>query len=176
MFKKLLLASLVGSLFAVTGARAADAASVASSKVAVVDMQKAIQSTEAGKKAKKELETEFEKRKKELQKKEADLKKMSEDLEKKKTVLSEEVLNKKQGEMQEQMMQYRESLNKNQMEIQKKEQDLTHPILDKMRKVIADTAKASGYTVVLEASAGVLYADPASDITDSVIKAFEKAK
>ncbi len=146
------------------------------SKVAVVDMQKAIQSTEAGKKAKKELETEFEKRKKELQKKETDLKKMGDDLEKKRTVLSEEVLGKKQAEMQEEMMKYRESLNKNQMEIQKKEQDLTRPILDKMKKVIADQAKSGGYTLVLENSAVVLYAESATDLTDQVIKAFEKVK
>ena len=146
------------------------------SKVGVVDMQRAIQSTEAGKKAKKELETEFEKRKKELQKKEGDLKKMGEDLEKKKTVLSEEVLGKKQAEMQEEMMKYRESLNKNQMEIQKKEQDLTRPILEKMKKVISETAKAGGYSVVVEQSAGVLFNDPSVDMTDAVIKAFEKAK
>ena len=151
-------------------------AETAASKIGVVDMQKAIQSTESGKKAKKELETEFEKRKKELQKKETDLKKMGDDLEKKKSVLSEEVLGKKQAEMQEEMMKYRESLNKNQMEIQKKEQDLTRPILETMRKVIAETAKAGGYTVVLENSAGVLYAEASTDLTDQVIKAFEKAK
>lgn len=146
------------------------------SKIGVVDMQKAIQSTEAGKKAKKELEGEFEKRKKELQKKETDLKKMGEDLEKKRSVLSEEVLGKKQAEMQEEMLKYRESLNKNQMEIQKKEQDLTRPILEKMRKIIGDTAKAGGYTVVLENSAGILFAEPSTDLTEQVIKAFEKAK
>ena len=101
---------------------------------------------------------------------------MGEDLEKKRSVLSEEVLGKKQAEMQEEMMKYRESLNKNQMEIQKKEQDLTRPILEKMRKVISEAAKAGGYTVVLENSAVVLFAEPTSDLTDQVIKAFEKAK
>ena len=174
MLRNLTLAALfiASTTFVATIARAEATAS----KVGVVDMQKAIQSTEAGKKAKKELETEFEKRKKELQKKETDLKKMGDDLEKKRSVLSEEVLGKKQAEMQEEMLKYRESLNKNQMEIQKKEQDLTRPILDKMRKVIADAAKAGGYTLVLENSAVVLYAEPSSDITDQVIKAFEKAK
>jgi outer membrane protein len=167
MFKKIILAALMTS--SISFAQTA-------SKVAVVDMQKAIQSTEAGKKAKKELEGEFEKRKKELQKKEGDLKKMGEDLEKKRAVLSEEVLAKRQAEMQEEMLKYRETLNKNQAEIQKKEQDLTRPILEKMRKIIGDTAKAGGYQMVLEASAGVLFAESSIDITDSVIKAFEKAK
>jgi len=146
----------------------------AESKVGFVDMQKAIQSTAAGKKAKSELEAEFEKRKKELQKKEGDLKKMSEDLEKKKSVLSEEVLAKKQTEFQEEMMKYRDVLNKNQQEIQKKERDLTQPILEKMRTAINAVAKEGGYTLVLENSAMLLFVDPAHDLTDKVIKAFEK--
>ena len=76
----------------------------AEAKVGYIDMQKAIQSTSAGKKAKTELEGDFNKKKKELEKKEADLKKMGEDLEKKKSVLSEDALNKKQAEFQEEML------------------------------------------------------------------------
>ncbi|MES3038728.1 MAG: OmpH family outer membrane protein [Bdellovibrionota bacterium] len=145
-------------------------------KIAVVDMQKAIQSTSAGKKAKADLEAEFEKRKKDLQKKEADLKKMQEDLEKKRSVLSEEVLQKRQGEFQEEMMKYRDLVGKNQMEIQKKERDLSGPIVDKVRKVIAKIAKEKGYSMVLENSAMVLYSEAGSDITDQVIAGYEKEK
>lgn len=148
----------------------------AEAKVGVVDMQKAIQSTSAGKKAKTELETEFNKKKKELEKKEADLKKMGEDLEKKKSVLSEEALGKKQAEFQEEMMKYRDVVGKSQLEIQKKERDLTAPILEKMKKVIAKMAKEKGYSLVVENSQIVLYATPEADITEDVIKAFEKEK
>ena len=145
-------------------------------KVGFVDMQKAIQATSAGKKAKAELETEFNKKKKELEKKEADLKKMGEDLERKKSVLSEEVLGKKQAEFQDEMMKYRDTVGKSQLEIQKKERELTAPILEKMKTVIAKMAKDKGYSVVLENSQMVLFATPDSDLTDEVIKAYEKEK
>ncbi len=145
-------------------------------KIATVDMQKAIQTTTAGKKAKTELEGEFNKRKKELEKKEGDLKKMKEDIEKKQAVLSEEVLGKKQAEFRDEMMKYQETVQKNQMEIQKKERDLTQPILEKMRKIIAAVAKEKNFTMVIENSAMVLYADQGLDITDDVIKSFEKEK
>lgn len=145
-------------------------------KVGVVDMQKAIQSTAVGKKAKGELEGEFNKKKKELEKKEADLKKMGEDLEKKKSVLSEEALGKKQAEFQEEMLKYRDVVGKSQVEIQKKERELTAPILEKMKKVIAKVAKDKGYSVVIENSQMVLYAVPEADLTDDVVKAFEKEK
>lgn len=148
----------------------------AESKIGFVDMQKAIQTTAAGKKAKAELEGEFNKKKKDLEKKEADLKKMGEDLEKKKSVLSEEALGKKQAEFQEEMLKYRDVVGKSQVEIQKKERDLTAPILEKMRKVIAKIAKDKGLTMVLENSQMVLYAVPEADMTDEVIKAFDKEK
>lgn len=151
-------------------------------KVGYVDMQKAIQTSSAGKKAKTELETEFNRRKKELEKKESDLKKQKEDLEKKQSVLSEEVLAKKQGEFREEMMKYQEFVQKNQMEIQKKERDLTQPILEKLKKVITNLAKEKNYTMILENSANspagsvILYADSSHDLTDEVLKALEKEK
>lgn len=148
----------------------------AEAKVGYIDMQKAIQSTSAGKKAKTELEGDFNKKKKELEKKEADLKKMGEDLEKKKSVLSEDALNKKQAEFQEEMLKYRDVVGKSQLEIQKKERELTAPILEKMKKTIAKLAKEKGYTMVIENSQMVLYATPDADLTDEVVKAFEKEK
>lgn len=148
----------------------------AETKIGLVDMQKAIQTSSAGKKAKAELEAELEKKKKEIKKKEDDLKKMGEDLERKKAVLSEEVFGKKQAEFQDEMMKYRDNATKTQMELQKKERDLTVPIVDKMKKVISKISKDKGLTVVLENSPMVLFSEPSLDITDDVIKAFEKEK
>lgn len=145
-------------------------------KVGVVNLQKAIQATSAGKKAKTELESDFEKKKKDLQKKEADLKKMQEDIEKKRSVLSEEVLIKKQEEFREEMMKFQQVVAKNQGEIQKKEQELTQPILDKMKKIVEKMSKDKGYSMVLENTAMVLYVDSSHDLTDDVVKAFEKEK
>ena len=155
---------------------AAGLAHAAEAKIGFVDMQKAIQSTAAGKKAKSELEGEFNKKKKELEKKEADLKKMGEDLERKKSVLSEEVLSKKQAEFQEEMMKYRDVVGKSQLEIQKKERDLTAPILEKMKKTIEKVAKEKGYSMILENSQMVLFATSDADLTDTVVKAYEAAK
>jgi len=148
----------------------------ADTKIGFVDMQKAIQATAAGKKAKTELEGDFNKKKKDLEKKEADLKKMGEDLEKKKSVMSEEALGKKQAEFQEEMMKYRDVVGKSQVEIQKKERELTAPILEKMKKTIAKLAKDKGYSLILENSQMVLFSTAESDLTDEVVKSFEKEK
>jgi outer membrane protein len=140
-------------------------------------MQKAIQETSAGKKAKKELEDEFNKKKKELEKREADIKKMGEDFEKRSMAMNEDARMKKQAEIQGQMRQYQEMAGKSQMEIQKRERDLTQPIVAKLRAIIDDIAKKEDFTMILERSEqSVMWAKKDTDLTDRVIREFEKKK
>lgn len=146
-------------------------------KVAIVDMQKAVQSTAAGKKAKASLDSEYQKRKQALDKKKSDIEKMGQDLEKKRSVLSEEVLGKKQAELQEEMLKFQKSVAENQVEIQKKEKELVEPIVEKLKKVIETLAAEKGYSLVLEKQGqNVLFAEKAVDLTDDLIKGYEKAK
>jgi outer membrane protein len=162
-----------GLLFVVLSAFSLSAA--AEFKAGVIDMQKAIQATNAGKKAKKELEGEFEKKKKDLKKKEDDLKKKAEAFEKKKMVLSDKVREEQQAEIQEEMMKFRDELGKSQAMIQQKERDLTKPILDKIQKAIGDVAKEKDLSMVFERSEqSAMYAKPELDITEEVIKRADK--
>lgn len=145
------------------------------SKVVYIDMQKAVQTTKEGGKAKKELESEFNAKKKKLQSSEEKLKKMQEDLEKKAMVLSDDVRAKKQQEFQEEMFAYQKLVAQSQQEIQKREQALTKPILEKMAKVIEQLSKEKGYDIVLEKTANnLIWAKKEADITDEVVKSFEK--
>lgn len=145
-------------------------------KIGYVDMQKAIQETSTGKKAKKDIEKEFNAKKAELQKKEADLKKMDEDLRKKSSALSDEVRAKKMQELQGEAMKFQREVGESQMAFQKKERDLTQPILEKLQSALEKVAKEGGYTMVLEKSEqSVLWAKKDLDLTDSVVKEYEKS-
>jgi len=145
-------------------------------KIGYVDMQKAIQETSTGKKAKKELEKEFNAKKAELQKKEADLKKMDEDLRKKASALSEEVRNKKMQELQTEAMKFQREVGESQMSIQKKERELTAPILEKLQSALEKVARDGGYTVILEKNEqSVLWAKKDLDLTDAMVKEYEKS-
>ncbi len=151
------------------------AASAAEFKVGVVDMQKAIQTSSAGKKAKKEVEGDFEKKKKDLKKKEDDLKKRVEEFEKKQAVLSDKVRQEQQTDLQKDMMQFREEVSKSQVTIQQRERELTKPILEKLQKVILEIAKEKDFSMVLEkAEQSVMFAKTELDITDEVIKRADK--
>lgn len=163
--------ALAGSLL-VAGASSAKAEE---QKIGYIDMQKAIQETSDGKKAKKDLEKEFNAKKSELQKKESDLKKMNDDLQKKASALSDEVRNKKMQELQTEALKFQREVGESQMTIQKKERELTQPILEKLQEAMAKVAKESGYTLILEKSEqSVLWAKKDLDLTDAVVKEYEK--
>lgn len=142
-------------------------------KIATVDMQKAIQTVEAGKKAKGQLESELAKKKKELEVEEASVKKMVEEFKKQSLVMNEEARGKKQSEIQERMVKLQETHAKLQGELQQKERELTAPIVTRLRTIIGEMAKQKGYKVVLEKNENnVLYSDEKDDLTDDVIKKF----
>lgn len=144
-------------------------------RIAVIDMQRALQSVEAGKKAKQQLEKEFNQRKKELQNEEAALKKMDEEFKKQSLVMSDEARGKKLGEIQARAMKLQEWTQRSQMEIQQKEQQLTEPLVNKIKGLIAETAKTRGYTLVLQKSdVTVLYSLESDDLTTEVVEKFNK--
>ena len=146
-------------------------------KLAYVNMQKVITSTSAGKKARSQLEKEFKLREAELKKKEAKLNEKSKEFQKKSLVFSDAVKLEKQQELQQEMLKFRETLGRSQAELQKRERALMKPILEKISKIIEEVGEKEGYTMIFEKSGqGVLWANEKNDITDKLIRAFEKAK
>ena len=144
-------------------------------KVATVDMQRAIQSVAKGRKAKEQLEKEFNAKKKELQAEEASIKKMGEEFKKQSLVMSDEARAKKQGELQERIMKFQELTARSQVEIQNKERDLTQPIVAKLRVIIAEMAKKKSYSLILEKNENtVLFSEDKDDLTDEVIHSFDQ--
>lgn len=152
-------------------ARAGDAP-----KIGTVDMQLALQSVEAGKKAKAKLEGEFNAKKQQLQKEEAQIKKMGDEFKKQSLVMSDQARAKKQAEIQDRILKFQELTAQSQAEIQQKESELTAPIIDALRKIVSDVAQKKGYTLVLEKNENtVLYSQDKDDLTQQVISAYNKA-
>jgi outer membrane protein len=143
-------------------------------KLGIIDMQKCIQTSESGKKAKSELEGAFNKKKKELQEQEASLKKLQEEFQKKQAALSESAKKEQQQKMQEKFMKYQENLQRSQAEIQKKEQEMSEPIIRKIREKVSEIAKKRSLSLVIERNDNVvIYFEDKLDITDDVMKALK---
>lgn len=144
-------------------------------KIAVVDLQKALQSVESGKKAKSTLEKEFNEKKKQLQAEEEAIKKMTEEFKKQSLVLSDEAKARKQNEIQERLVKYRELFGKSQFDIQNRERQLTEPIISRLKGIVEDFGQKQGYTIILEKNENnVLFSLKKDDLTEEVIKLFNK--
>lgn len=162
------------ALLAIALGISAVASAAQANKIGVVDMQKAIQTSKAGKTARTELETAFNKKKKELQAEEERLKKLQESFQKQQAALSASARQKKQAELQEKFMKYQELLQKSQADIQKREQEMSAPIIAKIREVVAELAKKKGLDAVLEKNENVvLFSTSDLDLTEEVLKALK---
>ena len=82
---------------------------------------------------------------------------------------------KKEREIQEKIIAIQQKTATFQKEIQDMEQNLKTPILERVKNIVDDVAKASGVDFVYEAAtAPILYAKSEKDLTDDVIKAYNK--
>lgn len=156
----------------VTAALAATApASADSSRIAVVDVQHAVLATEDGMRAQATLKKLFDKRQADLDAKQAELRRMQDDIEKQQRVLSREALQKRTEDWQRRMLQLQNDFIENQKELQKKQGELTAPIIKKLIDTIARLAKKNGYEMVLDKQAAP-YVRPDLDMTDQVIQLY----
>ncbi len=146
-------------------------------KIGYVDVQKALQQTKVGMAAKKQLESEIDKIKREIGKTESDLKKQSEDLKRKEAVLSKDVFVKQQTELQRKFVAFQQKVAESQLSIQKKEQELTKPILTKILSVASKVGTANGYDLILQKNEmSLLWGKPSLDLTDQIMKEVDGTK
>lgn len=171
--QSLLVAASLLWMGILAGLGTAVAADGAGGKVAIVDIERAIKSTSAGQKMNKELQAEFERKKKEFQKREGDLRKKFEDLEKKKGLLTEDARNKKAQELAQDNAKFQQEVKESQETLQKKQSDLLEPIAKQMEEIIDKMAKEGSYSAILDRRA-ILWGAKESDITEQVVKEFEK--
>ena len=161
------------SIFLATVLLAATPAFAQSAKIGYVDLQKALNLSEAGKGAKEKIQSKVKEYEGEVQQRQEELKKMKEELEKQAVLLSEEARAKKEREYQQKLKDFQRFTKDIQEELQQKDADLTRGILEDLFAVIKEIGQKEGYTIVLEKTeSSILYADEKIDMTEKVIKAY----
>lgn len=143
--------------------------------IGLVDIQKIITTIKEGKNVQKTLEKSFNDKKGLLKKDEDKIKKAQEDYKKQSMVLADAAKSNKEREIQEMMMKLQNRTMEYQREIQKMEQDMKKPILDKLRPIIDEVSKENKVQMTFELSAApIVYAESKKDLTEEVIKAYDK--
>lgn len=148
----------------------------AQSRMAIVDMQRAVEGTTEGKSVLASLTGEADKKKKELEGKRDELKKMSDDLQKQESVLKPDVFQKKRQELEQKAMQFQETVMRTEQEFQQKQFKVTQPIQQKVVGAIAQIAARDKFTLVLRSDAVVWPQQSELDITNEVIRKANEMK
>jgi outer membrane protein len=159
----------LGVLLVAAGVMRADAAGPAAQKIAYVDLQKTLNETAVGKKARKKLEDDKAKKQAELKKKETEVTTMAAELDKQRGVLKPDVLKQREMEVQKKYVALQELYMQLQQDLAKQEAALVREIFAKAGPVIEKIAKKDGYTLILEKNeSAVLFAADGMDITAQV--------
>jgi outer membrane protein len=145
-------------------------------KIGIIDLNKAVNESEQGKKATSELQAMVKEKQQAIDEKGKKFEKLKSELEKKGGVISAQTRKKKEEELSRLGLDYQRTLADFQGELRKKESEVTGRIVADLKKIIESTAREQKYTLILEKNAAVLFSDNSLDITDIVIKKFDESQ
>lgn len=163
------------SLIAVVASLMITGSAFAKVAVGKVDVQKVLISVNQGQAVRDQLKKSFDEKQKVLKDEEDKIRKMQDDYQKKASVLNDKEKGKKEREIQEKIVAIQQKTASYQKDIQDMEQKLKTPILEKVKAVVDEVAKSADVDLVYEsATAPILYAKDEKELTDDVIKLFNK--
>jgi outer membrane protein len=164
--------AFLGVAITVAGVVQADAAGTAMAvKVGYVDLQRTLNETGAGKKAKAKLEADKKAKQAQLDKQQKELQQFAAELDKQRVVLKADVLRQREQELQQKYVALQQTYFQLQQDLAKSEATLVRDIFGKAAPIIQDIAKQQGYTIIFEKNEGaVLWSVDGLDITSDVNK------
>ena len=152
----------------------ATAAVAADTKIAFVDLQKALNLSAEGKAAKEKITAKVKDYEGTIDKRQQELKKLKDDLEKQAVLLSEEARAAKERDYQAKLKDFQRFTKDVQDELQQQDADHTNRIIEKMVSLIQEVGKREGYDLIIERnSGGVVYGADKVDLTDLILKEFD---
>ena len=150
---------------------AAPADAQADSKLAYVDLQRALNEVDEGKSAKANLKREFDQKQKLLDEKKTEFDRLRADLEKQAMVISEEARKQRQGDLERKGMELQGFFVQLQKELSEREREATRGIFDKMHGIVREIAEQEGVAMVVQAEA-LIYGAPALDVTNELVRKY----
>ena len=145
-------------------------------KVAVIDVNKVLNESDAGKVARKKMEDRYEELKKRIDVLSEEARKMKEDLDKQKILLSKEKLKAKEEALSGKVAELRKVSQESETEMQSRQRDLTRDVLKIVEGQVDKIVQEDKIDLLLERSSGVVHFDPSLDITAKVLALVNKEK
>jgi outer membrane protein len=176
-FNRALLGLTLGLALAAPYAASAQAAAATGAiKIAVIDTEKILVSSASGKKALAELKKLQEAKEKEFGAKQQEIKDLQAKISDGRLSLAQDKLDDMQKQLEDKVIAVRRLQDDATRDLTKKRDDVLGQIDQQVMPVINQVGKELGYTLIFRKfESGLIYADEAIDITDSVIKRLDTA-
>ena len=145
-------------------------------KIGVVDPARALNDTNAGKKAKDSLAAFSKNRQALIDLEEKELRRMEEDFVKQASVLSPAAKKEREDQFRRRMGEYQQKVTELNREVQEKQKDVLDGFRDKLELVVGKVSKRLGLQVVIDKGKGgpTIYSDEMLDITGQVLEEFNR--
>ncbi|MBI4515260.1 MAG: OmpH family outer membrane protein [Deltaproteobacteria bacterium] len=142
-------------------------------KIGYVDLQRALNESDAGKRARDDFKVQVDKAQNALKKQKDELESLREQLEKKAAVMKEEERRTIEKDLARKGRDFERAYKDSQAELQAKDNELTAVILRELQQVIRDYGDKQGFTLILEnSSQAVLYGAKDADLTEQIIEIY----
>ena len=142
-------------------------------KIGVVDFQKILETSNAGKAGQAEIKKQGEKMESDMKKRGAEIEELNKKLEKDAMVGSKEMREEKEREAQIKIFDFKNLEKKYRAELQKLQTEIVVRIQKEVDAIVDEIGKKEGYLLVIEKrEAGVYYAPASVDITDKLIQQY----
>jgi len=162
--RRFLLTSIFVFCIATNSAFATDA------KYGYLDMQRAMQTSEAGKEAKEQLAARYTSYQKEINAKQEDLQKLIDEFEKQGMLLSESARYTKDIDIQQRIKELQRFTKDAQDDVLAKDKELTDRIFEGLVKIVQVFCHKNGYTFIFVKNESLVFADDKVDVTDEILK------
>jgi outer membrane protein len=144
-------------------------------KIGVIDFQKILETSAAGKAIQAELKSKNEMMAADLQKKGTEIENISKRLERESMVMSKEMREEKEREQRIKVNDFKSLQKKYRAELQKLQVELMQKLQTDLNAVTAEIGKKEGYLLIMD-KRGVVYAPTSVDLTDKIIQMLNKKK
>lgn len=158
--------------FSCTSAFAADTGD----RIGLINIQKILVESKAGKEAKAVFEREVESKRSVLSNKEKSTRAIEEDLKATGAKLKADARKIKEDKLADEIKELRRMSQDMQEELKKKDTELTSKILKDIMDITRKVGEERGYSMVMQISPQIVYATKGNDITDEVLKRYDSGK
>jgi outer membrane protein len=168
MRQRLYIGAMLGAFLAVMYAAVPAHAEM---KFAFVDVQRALNECDAGKRAKADFQGRVTTLEARLQRQQNDVQSLKDEMEKKGMLMNADQRQSLQDEYMDKLKNFERDYKDSKDELQAKDQEITAKIVHDLAEVIRNLGERDNYTMVFE-KGSILWGTPAIDITDQVIRSY----